>query len=108
MYSAISEYFTSSTILVILCSDWLLLNCGYKLSDIPRYLSGKTSGEIYLSDAAGNVISSSSVIVRGNDKTSVWQNASFGKVKLNSGQNKIRMHFVKGGDFKVNYIEFKK
>lgn len=73
-----------------------------------RYLAGKTSGEIYLSDAAGNVISSSSVIIQGNDKTSVWQNASFGKVKLNSGQNKIRMHFVKGGDFKVNYIEFKK
>lgn len=73
-----------------------------------RYLAGKTSGEIYLSDAAGNVISSSSVIIQGNDKTSVWKNASFGKVKLNDGQNKIRMHFVKGGDFKVNYIEFKK
>lgn len=73
-----------------------------------RYLVGKTSGEIYLSDAAGNVISSSSVIIQGNDKTSVWKNASFGKVKLNDGQNKIRMHFVKGGDFKVNYIEFKK
>lgn len=72
-----------------------------------RYLAGKTSGEIYLSDAAGNVISSS-VIIEGNDKSPVWQNASFGKVKLNTGQNKLRMQFVKGGDFKVNYIEFKK
>lgn len=72
-----------------------------------RYLAGKTSGEIYLSDATGNVISSS-VIIEGNNQTSVWKNASFGKIKLNEGQNKIRMHFAKGGDFKVNYIEFKK
>lgn len=72
-----------------------------------RYLAGKTSGEIYLSDATGNVISSS-VVIEGNNQTSIWKNASFGKIKLNKGKNKIRMHFAKGGDFKVNYIEFKK
>jgi endoglucanase len=72
-----------------------------------RYLAGKSSGEIYLSDAAGNAISSS-VIIKGSNESSDWKTASFGKVKLLSGKNKIRMHFKNGGDFKVNYIELKK
>ncbi len=70
-----------------------------------RYSSEKKGGKLYL-EQEGKKISETIELTSTGGET-IWKTTFLKNVTLQKGSNPIRVHFV-GGNFNLNYIEFKK
>ncbi|WP_281227845.1 cellulase family glycosylhydrolase [Flavobacterium aquiphilum] len=70
-----------------------------------RYSSEKTGGKLHLEQDGKKISETAELPVTGGQ--SVWKTIVLKNVALKQGMNKIRVHFD-GGNFNLNYLEFKK
>ena len=89
-------------------NEWLQFTVEVKATskfDIAiRYSSEKEGGKVYL-EQDGTPISETIVLPVSGGET-IWKTAFLKNISLKKGPNTIRVHF-EGGNFNLNYIEFK-
>nr|WP_315219679.1 cellulase family glycosylhydrolase [uncultured Flavobacterium sp.] len=69
-----------------------------------RYSSAKSKGQIYLETEKGKRSKSIALPATGSDTN--WKTVTLSGLQLNSGINKVKIVFEKGG-FNLNYLDFK-